>query len=563
MALKQLQSRIKVPRLARLRKSRASRSTAGAKFVLFIGDEGAILIYIKDNVVQNRQFVPDAGEQNLSELKNSLAADPKAPIMMVIDTLDQTYVQQTLPPVSSLSVSKLIKRRLERDFGANDIKGAIILGRETSGRKDWNFLMVGLEKSPQLTVWLDFISSQPNRFQGIYLVSAEAEIIVKDLRRAIDGEDTGPGAQWTFFVSHNKVGGFRQVILKNGKLIFTRMAQPIGESTPEVIAGSIEQEMLSTIEYMRRLSFNPQDGLDIYIIASTAIKTAIDANKFEANQFRILTPYEVAQYLAIEGATQPTDQFGDVVLAAGIGCSRKHVLTLSTLSVQQFDQMYAILKAQRAAAALIGLGLLGYAGMTGFDMVTTYMETNDLETNRLAQQKALEQLQQEIKDSKLDVEKTNDVIDLYQQLLQEKLSPLPVIAALSNTLKPPVVVKGIEWTLDDKPAQSAPAAPPEPGTQGTPKMTAQITMEFPMETNVEAFRNATKSLLNELKTVFKGYDVSYTHMPAGYSENEKMDMAFGNETAAAPSSGVLEVQLTIKGDALMAMPKLELPHENQ
>ncbi len=223
--------------------------------MFFIGDEGTVLVYIKNNSVQSRQFVPDAGEQYLQEIRQTLAKDPKAPVLLVVDNMDQTYMQQTLPPVSSMSVKKLIKRRLERDFGTNDIKGAIMLGREKAGRKDWNFLMVALEKSPQLSTWIDFVSGLPNRFQGIYLVSTEAEIIVKDLERAMGVPKEGTGSEWKFFVSHDKVGGFRQVVLKNGRIIFTRMAQPVGETTPEVIAGNIEQEMLSTIEYMRRLGF--------------------------------------------------------------------------------------------------------------------------------------------------------------------------------------------------------------------------------------------------------------------------------------------------------------------
>src|SRR5262249_30241251 len=143
----------------------------GAKYVLFLGDEGAILIYLKGNAVQSRQFIPDASEHNLREFKQTLAKNVHAPLVMVIDSMDQSYVQQTLPPVSSLSVNKLIKRRLERDFASSDIKGALLLGREKTGRKDWNFLMVAVEKSPQLTLWLDFIEDLPHRFLGIHLAS--------------------------------------------------------------------------------------------------------------------------------------------------------------------------------------------------------------------------------------------------------------------------------------------------------------------------------------------------------------------------------------------------------
>src|SRR4051812_48705739 len=75
---------------------------SGTRFVFFIGDEGTILLHIKKNAVLSRQFVPDGGEQNLEELRASLQKDTKAPISLVIDSMDQSYTQQTLPPVSKM-----------------------------------------------------------------------------------------------------------------------------------------------------------------------------------------------------------------------------------------------------------------------------------------------------------------------------------------------------------------------------------------------------------------------------------------------------------------------------
>ncbi|MBY0406463.1 MAG: hypothetical protein K2Q01_02135, partial [Rickettsiales bacterium] len=261
---------------AKIEKKGKGRFLPGTRFVLFVGDEGTILLYMRENVVVSRQFVPDASEQNLEELRATLDKDPKAPFSLAIDSLDQSYVQQSLPPVSSMSVKKLINRRLDRDFGPEDIKGAVLLGRDAGGRKDWNFLMVSIERSRQISMWLDFAFSLPNRFSGIYLVSVETEIVLKNLERAMGVPKGGTGSKWKFFISHNKVGGFRQVILHNGRIIFTRMAQPIGEATPEVLAGNIEQEMQSTMEYMKRLAYDPADGLDIYIIAASALKRVID-----------------------------------------------------------------------------------------------------------------------------------------------------------------------------------------------------------------------------------------------------------------------------------------------
>jgi len=517
----------------------------GPRFVLFVGDEGTILLYLKGNVVLSRQFVPDASEQNLEELKTSLDKDTKAPLSIVIDSLDQTYVQQTLPPVSSMSVKKLMKRRLERDFGANDIKGSILLGRETTGRKDWNFLMVSIEKSRQMTLWLEFVYTLPNRFIGIYLVSVESEIILKNLDRAMGVPKGGTGSKWKFFVSHNKVGGFRQVILRDDRIIFTRMAQPIGESTPEVIAGNIEQEMQSTIEYMKRLSFDPGSGLDIYIIAGSAVKPVIDKSKFPGTNFTIMTPFEAAGYLGIEGATQPTDQFGDVILAATISASPKHILMLSTPESKKTDNLFMILKGQRIAAVLAMLGILGFAGSIVDDIYTLYEASSDLEDTERQHQQKLDSLRAEIKRSDLDVDKTGDIIELYQLLDQEKVSPLDFIAKAESVIALPVKVKAMEWNVDEKGFMTSPPAPAG-APPVKPKLQVVFTLEFPQVTTLEVWRVVSRKFLADMKAVFKGYDISFTRVPSQFTETEKMDLSFDAPAKAPVANDNNEVQLVMK-----------------
>jgi len=559
---------LKIKKNAKPKKSREPRKTKapgkskGAKYVLFLGDEGAILIYIRNNSIQSRQFVPDASEQNLGELRQTLAKDTTSPLLLVVDSMDQSFMQQTLPPVSVVSVNKLIKRRLERDFAGNDIKGAILLGREKSGRRDWNFLMVALEKSPQLTVWLNFIQDLPNRFDGVYLASVEAELLVKSLERALGGAKKEDEAEWTFFVSHNKVGGFRQVILRNGRIIFTRLAQPIGDSNAEVIAGGIEQEMLSTIEYMKRLSFSPQSKLDIYIVTSGNIKSAIDPAKFGASSFHIVTPYEVAGYLGIEGAAQPTDQFGDVVLAASVGLSKKHVLKLSAPQTKRIDQFYQLITYQRMASALALLGIFGYAGYTGYGIYTLIAENETLSHQRDSMQRDLDLLRNNIKDANLDVEVASDLIDLYQQMGKEKSSPLPFFRKFEALGREPVWVTALEWETPP-PASAASsggvpssaaamppgAAPSAAAHSGASAMQATVTLEFPKEaSDPKFFRVLSKKILTDFKQQFQGYDVSYSSMPDMLKENEKLEIRSGVTQEAAVSS--LEMKMIIKGPLL-------------
>lgn len=520
-------------------KAKAPKTVSSPRFVLFIGDEGTILVHMKGNVVLSRQFVPDASEQNLSELRATLESDPEAPVLMAIDSMDQTYIQQSLPPVSPMSVQKLIKRRLDRDFSKSDIKSALLLGRDTGGRKDWNFLMIALERTLQLTLWLDFVFDLPNRFQGIYLVSVETELVIKNLERAMGVPKTGTGSEWKFIVSHNKVGGFRQVILKNGRIIFTRLAQPVGESTPEVIAGNIEQEMLSTIEYMKRLAFEEDKGLDIYIIAAENVKPVIEPSKFKARNFHILTPFEVSNYLNIEGATQPTDQFGDVILAAAISSMPQHVLRFATPESRKFDTLYNVYRGQRALAGAVLAGMALYTATLCFDIIAGYNTAGNLEEEKALNQRNLDALRAEIKSSNLDVDRTGDIIDLYQLLQKKQYSPLEFIAKAGKILKPPIVIRSMEWEIDQK--QIATSAQ-------RPKMTAIFTLEFPGVATVEGFRVVSKKVLADLKELFPGYEVAYSKVPTRFSETEKLDMTFNEQEQQKAGQGEdgSEVQLRIK-----------------
>jgi len=526
-----------------LRAAKKVKTSSIAKFILFVGDEGAVLVHSKNNVVKSRQFVSDASKTNLDTLKSYMASDTKSPLLMVTDNIDQSYIQQTLPPVSSLSVQKLIKRRLDRDFGANDIKGAIPLGREASGRKDWNFMMVALEKTPQISAWLDFVLELPNPFDGICLAAVEVENIVRNLDFALEEIHGESGSEWKFFVSHNKVGGFRQVILRKGRIIFTRMAQPMGESTPEVIAGNIEQEMTSTIEYMRRLSFDAQSGLDIYIIASAAIKAALDKSKFNSRNIYIMTPFEAAHHLNIEGATQPTDQFGDVVLATSIGSMKKHVLTLMTSDATQLNKMSRGILYERVLAVAITIGGILYAGSVGYDIYEGYSAGGELAQQKAEQEKHLAELREKIASSGMDIEKTSDMIDMYKKLTQQMLSPASVIPGLQSALKPPIVVKSFEWSLEgSNPSEVTTSSPP------AQKMVFTFTLQFPGVTNAEGFKAVSKKLRDDLQQALnvKAEDIAFGKVPPAFTESDKLDVTIGGNEPAAPANPSLELELVVK-----------------
>ncbi len=555
MALK-AKTRIKLSREKKPAKHKPFKAASGSRFVLLIGDEGAILIHLNGNAVLSRQYVPDTGPQHLAELKETLGRDPKAPLMLVLDSMDQTYVQHTLPPVSKLNVGKLIKQRLDRDYGPDVIKGALLLGREEKGRRDWNFLMISVEKSAHFSVWLEFTQALPNRFLGIYLLAVECETIVKNLERAMNVPRTEAPSQWKFFVSHNKVGGFRQVMIRNGRMVFTRLAQPLAESKPEVIAGNIEQEILNTIEYMKRLSYNPQDGLDVYILASAGVKAAIDGSKFEARNTHLLTPFEVAQYFNIEGATQATDQFGDVILAASVGCSPKHTLKFTTPHSQKLDNLHQLFVYQRMAVAACALGIVGYTGYMATDIYTYTGEIETLNQSRANAQRDKDALDREIRQSNLDVDKVSEIMDFYEGISKERLSPLPLVFAIQPLTGLPARIKEVQWKLDT-------AAPGTPVAAGAPPKATVMVMLDLEETggNLNKLKDQAREVLEAYKKAFKEYEVTYTNTPPELQEDGRLQVDFkvAEDNARSSIAKVVTVQLLIKGAAVLPVAAAAAP----
>lgn len=498
-------------------KLKTFRATSGAKYALIIGDEGAILIYIVGKVVQSRNFIAHASADNLKEFENILSKNIKAPIFMIVDSMDQSFVQQSLPPISPLGVKKLIKRRLDRDLGADVIKGYVLLERDASGRRDWNFLMVSLENSPHLNLWFEFVEKVNNRLNGIYLLSVEAENIVKNIDIAIGlskkDKKKEVGSRWKFFVTHNKVGGFRQVILRDGRIIFTRLTQPVGEVTTDVIAGNIEQEMTSTVEYMKRLSFTPQQGLDVYIIASSDINRSLDLSRIPATHVNKFTPFDIAEFFGITGAAQSSDQFGDVIVAAYIACSKIHRLVLFLPKTLKINQLYNLMRYQRAAVGLAVLGMLVYSGLLGLEVMKKYSEIENLEQKKVIQQRKLDEINADVKKSGIDVQKVGDTVILYNQLISETHSPLPLLSRLRSSIITPIVIKDVLWEGSDS---SAVGGVPDVSKE---KENVSLVLRFPEVSGTdEAFKSIAKKVLVDVRAEFPEYKVVYTKLPDALSK---------------------------------------------
>ncbi len=440
------------------------RKTGRHAFVLFVGDEGAILTYVTGKNVQRRLYAPAPNQEQTENMRALLDSDARAPIYLLLDSMDQSYQRHSLPPVASVSLNKIVRRRLDRDFGVDDIKGALRIGREEGGRRDWNYLLVAVSTTGAVMEWLDLLLSRENPFMGIYLSPVESESFIarltksfgkpeseaetpedsKKTKRTKNEESAYP---WQLMISHHKVGGFRLVVLHKGVLAFTRLAQPIGETTPEVVAGNVEQEVLNTVEYMKRLGYQETQPLQVITMVASDIKASLDRNNIPAQDVHFLTPYEAAELVGLEGVAQPEDHYADVLHSVFMLSSKKHRLVLHSPITSKLKGLRASSQGMRALGFVVALGLIGYGVFQGYQGFGLSSEISTLESQlKMARDDAAKD-EEKMKQFPENIQSMLDVMRLYQAYgTQQKFFLQPALEKASNIPLSEIRFSEVKWS---------------------------------------------------------------------------------------------------------------------
>lgn len=480
------------------------------KIVFSIGDEGAILSCVEGNKLVKRLFVSGP---HAPEVKEFVSEFPDAPLHLLVDVVDQAYTHHTLPPVSMINRSKMIKRKLTRDFESKDVKAAIPMGR-TSNNKELSYLFVSMHNAPPMSEWLDVVLSLPNDIAGIFLLPVEAVTYLRDLQKSVFTKDNPKKPSgWQIIVSHNKVGGFRQIVFKNGMVMFTRISQPIGSRTPDVVAGNIEQEALNTIEYIRRLGFEEGDGVDIYIITSSEVKDVLEVNTLAASTLTVLTPFEVAERFKLVNTAQESDRFGDVVVAAHFVAQRP-VLRLQTPRIKKLVLLQTSRILLRVGAVLLAVGLMAFSGFNVKEALTLEGQVSASEKEKVAVQTKLQKAQQLLDQFGEGKEAIKEIALLDSELSGSSFVAFEFLSKFEE-------IKGFDMHMSEL------AIDVEKRPNNPDKVTASMSIEF-FNTKGATFAELLDNIdlfTNDVKRVFEGYQVDFSGLPDATRLNFEGDVS--------------------------------------
>ena len=505
-------------------------------FVLMIGDEGATLTQIRKNKVVYRLFAPSPDSSHTIGFDEILRKNPNSPITMLVDMMDQSYVVQTLPPVSSLNVKKIVSRRLQKDFPPDDIKGYIVLGREKTGRRDWNYMMVSIASHATLQKWLEFALERENTFMGIGVVPLELQAFTTAIAKALNKNNF----EWQILVSHNKVSGFRQVVLRNGKLIFTRMAQPFGDSQPDVIAGNIEQEMINTLEYLKRLGLQDIKNISATIIVAEDIKNFLDPKNIKVGDCNFSTPYEISNLLSLTDAAQVKDNFADIIISAFIAKQKKLVLPLHNSYSKNLSDLLLYIKLEKLVVALAVIGFLIFAAIMGSEIIDEQKRIDVLlrEKDKLSQD--LERAKNAKSELPKEINQYADITTLDSLFNKKQYDVLEFINNFAGTLENAALAKDLEWKISDPLRLDA----------KEDKRQIHLGIDLHLTTPTvpkEVYIAASSSLIYRINKKFPEFNVNNTELPGVISENQELKTTLDDSAVGKEEKLIDSVKVTIDG----------------
>lgn len=507
------------------------------KFILMIGDDGAVLVLMNGDKVERRLYAKSASLGDSMEFNALLLNFPEISVRLTIDIMEQSYTKQVLPAVGSMAIGKLVKKRLDRDFSATDIRGAIFLSRNTDGRRDWEYLFVSSPLTSSVSEWVDYILSMENRLEGIYMLPIEMQNLVSNLNKSLlKLKPAEKPKEWQFFVTANKTGGYRQIVLYKDKVIFTRLVRAGKDTVVDIVAGNIEQEILNTVDYMRRLGFDSDSDISICAVLPKELARSMRDSKINGVPINIYTPHSIAEILGLKDVVSEEDKFFDVVLAANFA-KCKPVLTLDIPKIKKINDIILFGKVVNVGFLAAIPALVIYSAYLSYNLLSMNKDIKELELNKLGIEKKWKDA---TKNDEFDIETATKITNVYK-LHKELFASVEPLGLLKKIIVPNVkdaLISSFSWNYGGGANNSADNASIDSSNKIE---NAEFSVDF---TNVgssveELFANFEK-FNKSVKDVSLGYDVEITELPETitFDDNKKsipikikMKTLVGNNTS--------------------------------
>ena len=409
------------------------------RFVILIGDDGAMLVHMSGKQVRRTSFAAAPTQDEARKLLEALSLAPNAGITLLLDTVEQQFREADIPNVGPLDRAKIVSRRLGLTFPEDHLTGAQAYSH--GNERERKYMFAAVPYGGDIKSWFSILAQADNPIDGVTVLPAEAVPLVSDLRSitqksgASPAEDPAKTKTWQLLLTQQRCSGFRQTIIQHGRLVFTRLTPQLDPSrNTESLIENIEHEFASTVGYLRRLSYSDADRVELFIIAEPRVCRQLTRERLKVKALTAVTPHDIAQEFGFGPIIDPNDGYSDILYAAWASRRRKPQIDLSTSDMRKaalYHRVPSLAAVSGLAIGLVGVASASFSGLTWLELQKEQSALSARVSDAEQQQQALSEQFGSLPIDPLQIEAS---LSTYQDFTQTLPRIDNLLARIANTL---------------------------------------------------------------------------------------------------------------------------------
>lgn len=532
-----------------------------AKHVLYASDDSVMLYRVTaahTNLLFQLGWREPLFEKELARRLNQYVADGN--VIILNDTVEQHYRKEKISKLSPLDRNNIINRKLAIAFPGYPIRAALPLKepkkkgvKDDNSGKDHLFLFAAIPSGEGYRKITESIKLAECGLKSFSLLPIESTSLVDKIFDKLETENPAQEKSlWRVLIGQHEGGGLRQIVVKNGQIALTRMTPVVlpEEGNGAEWASDVAQEFESTLSYLSRFGFSPNDGIDVALIGAHDVTSLVGDMISVPVNFYPLTVSRAADLVGIKlGATGQQSNFANPLHAAWISKKTKLKLPLNAKDLE------TVVKPRKIAffASFLLLGLIAYGGFMSIDeFLNASHARKNLEIVEAKKIEAERIYQDEIKRKEalgIDITLIQGTLDVFKDIDNQYVDPLPLIKTVSENLQN-LKLDSFELSTEFSSAGSAAAvgAAAPTGINTTAPIgqaTLLLKFVFPGETKPQDGNAEMDAFANRLKQALPDHKVEVTKNLADLSfTGQLQDIAGAAAGEQSKSDFTAEVTIT-------------------
>ena len=502
--------------------------------VLHVSDECLTAYVAGAKGVKLVDTVPWGSENFEKNVASLIAKDcGKNPVLILNDMVEQHYRKERVvrTGVGTMDRGAMVRRKLNVAFPNYSVRASLALKEKIPkvGSQPGAdiYIFAAVANSDQVSQTISATKASLASVAGFCLLPIESSDMVKALSTKYTSKNKKKKDSWSIFIGQHRNGSLRQVLTKNGELALTRMSPVVdSDEDPDVWAREVYQEFKSTISYLSRFGYDPEDGLDVFLV-SNPVPGEILRNMFEEEcTLHIMSSHDAAQALNLKIDPSEDGRYAESLHVGWVANKRRLLLPMKAAQVDEVSS-------PRQVAFVAGIGLCvsgAFLAYQAASMGSAYSETlSNLDRTKAQKSQLDAQFQREVE--RLDgvgfnVRLVQNALLVHDDLEKTNVKTLNLLKSVGGALGKDLRVDSIALKKQEPIVTTTPwgASTKEPYVL----FEATLKMTYPSTADVDSGNKEVEDLRGRLSALLPDHDVVVTKFLKDYEYTEGLVVEAGD-----------------------------------